>query len=114
MGGSLRLARRSEAVADAVVGEDVGGVGRVVAELLSELLDGGADAVGVVRAAPSPHVAQQRLVGHDPSCVAREGAEQVELGGGEGDVAAGGGNAPRPVVDGEFAECERLGIATVP
>ena len=57
-GGLLRLARRRHAVADAVLGKDVGWRGGVVAELCAELLDDGAHAIGVVRAAAPPHLAQ--------------------------------------------------------
>ena len=57
-GGLLRLARRRHAVADPVLGKDVGWRGGGVAELVAELLDDGAHAIGVVRAAAPPHLAQ--------------------------------------------------------
>ena len=53
-------------------------------------------------------------MGDDPSGVAREDAEQIELGAGEGDVAVGEGDAPGGVVDAELAEGERLGLAVPP
>ena len=56
--GLLRPSRGREAVADAVLVEDIGGIGRGVAELVAELLDGGAHAIGVVRAPAPPHLAQ--------------------------------------------------------
>ena len=44
----------------------------------------------------------------------RQDAEQVELGGGERDHAAGQADAAGAVVDGEVAEDERLGLGPVP
>ena len=57
-GGLLRFARRRHAVADPVLGKDVGWRGGGVAELCAELLHDGAHAIGVVRAAAPPHLAQ--------------------------------------------------------
>ena len=53
-------------------------------------------------------------VGHDPSGVSREDAQQIELGAGEGDVASGEGDGPRGVVDAQVAEGEGLGCAPPP
>ena len=53
-------------------------------------------------------------MGDDASGVAREDAEQIELGAGEGDVAAVEGDAPGGVVDAELAEGERPGLAVPP
>ena len=47
-----------DGVADVVLIEDVGRVGRVVAELVAELLHGGTQAIDVVRA-PTPHTCRR-------------------------------------------------------
>ena len=51
------------AVADAGFGEDEGGVGRVVAELAAEVLDGGADRPHVAGVAPPPDAVEEMPVG---------------------------------------------------
>ena len=63
------LLRLVHAVADAALVEDVGRLGRVVAELVAEVLDDGAQAIGVAGVQPAPHLAQQGVRGHHPSCV---------------------------------------------
>ena len=56
---------------------------RIVAELAAEASDEGAHGVGPRVLAPAPDPAQERVVGHDPSGVEREHAQQLVLGGGE-------------------------------
>ncbi len=74
--------RRGHAVADAALGEDVDGLGGVVAELAAQAPDKGAHQLRVdVFAAPDE--ARQVVVGTHASGVARERAQQVVLGGGE-------------------------------
>ena len=101
-GGLLSPSRGREAVADAVLVEDIGGIGGVVAELVAELFDDGAHAIGVVRASVPPHLSEERLRSDHASPVEREDAQQVELGGRERDLAAGHAHVSAAVVDGEL------------
>ena len=113
-GGILSPTRGREAVADAVLVEDIGGVGGGVAELVAELLDDGAHAIGVVRAPAPPHLSEERLRSDHASPVEREDAQQVELGGRERDFAAGHAHTASAVIDGELPVHERLGHGPVP
>ena len=58
-----RVARPGHAVADPALVDDVGRVGRVVAELAPELLHEGAHQLRIAVVPPAPHVAQQGVVG---------------------------------------------------
>ena len=62
-------------VADPALGEDVGRVGRVIAELGPELIDHGSHAVVVVRPPAAPDLAEERPGGHDPSGLEGEDAQ---------------------------------------
>ncbi len=53
-------------VADAGFGEDAGGVGGIVAQLPSQLLQQGAQRPQVPRLTRTPHPPQQPFVGHHP------------------------------------------------
>ncbi|MCY4638043.1 MAG: hypothetical protein OXG04_26715, partial [Acidobacteria bacterium] len=97
--------RRCHAVADAALGEDVDGLGGVVAELAAQAPDERAHQLRVdVPAAPDE--ARQVVVGAHAAGVAGERAQQVVLGGGEVQLAAGEGGAAAAVVDGQLAKRE--------
>ena len=60
--------------------DDVGRIGRVVAEPVAQPLDVGAHPLGVAGVPSGPNLAQQGLVRQDPARGLREHAQQLVLG----------------------------------
>src|SRR5438445_4430813 len=69
-----------EAIAHATFGEDIARIGRIVLELLAQVVDVQADVVRGIAILGAPHAAEQRLVGHDHARVREQVIEQAELG----------------------------------
>ena len=97
----LRLRRLAlgHPVADARLGEDVGGVVRVVAQLAAEAAYDGAHGPHVAVAFRPPDPLQQMLVGHHAPGVRRKHGEHPVLDGDQPDRTAGHGHAAFRVVD---------------
>ena len=62
-------ARPGHAVADPALGHDVSRCIRIITELVPQFLDEGPHQFRLAVFAPAPDLAQQRFVGHYPTCV---------------------------------------------
>ena len=89
----LRPGRRAKDIALAVPGADVGGVRRVILELLPQVahIDG---QIGPLPRVPlPPDLGEERVVGDDGVAVADQATQQLELLGAQGDEAPVPGHA---------------------
>src|SRR5207302_10554017 len=69
-----------ETVADAPLGQDVTRVGRVVLELLAQIVDVKPNIMRGVAVLRSPDATEQDLVGHDHARIGRQLVQKPELG----------------------------------
>src|SRR5690606_24069517 len=84
--GPVRLA--SEEVADAGLGQQVGGVRWVALELLAQVADVGAKVLDFVPVLRAPDLGQELIVGDDAPALAGQRHEEAELGRRQVDVFA--------------------------
>ena len=80
-GGPSPVVGFGHTVADPALVKGVGGPGRVIAQLAAERLHEGAHHLRASGLPPAPRLAQEVIVGHDPSRAEREHAEQLVFGG---------------------------------
>ena len=99
----FRFLALGHTVADARFGEDVLGIGGVVAEVAAKAFDGGAKRSEVAAIAKAPDTLEEMVVGQGSAGVGGEFSEQAELHGGEAEGAAGNGHGACSVVDGQVA-----------
>ena len=89
------------------------GRGRVVAERLAHAPDVDVDDPLVAVEVVAPDLLEELLAGEHPAGRLGERDEEVELEGGQGDRAAGGGDLAAALVDGQPVEAEDAVVAVL-
>ena len=95
-----------DAVSNPVLGQNVGGLGRIVTQLSAELLHQGPHRHRIAGVPPAPKPAQQHCGRQHPSGVDREQPKELVLAGRQPHRLSGHGHPALLVLDGEVSEHE--------